>query len=87
MVKASANVVFSLAIRNRFWFDYDQRIDILLHFFDASLCDAHPVNAFELKRFGHDTYGQDAVFARQPGNYRSCTSAGAPPIPAVMNTM
>ena len=78
MAKASANVVFSFATRNRFWFGNDeQRVDALLQFGDAAFGDAHAALAFEMERLGDDADGEDADLLRRPGDDRRRAGAGA----------
>ena len=66
ILKASAKVVFSLAIRNRFWFGMTISVSTyLLQLGDALLGRAHAVAALEVEGLGDHADGQDALLARR----------------------
>ena len=77
MAKASANEVFSLATRNRFWFGMISRVStVLQQFRDAGFGIAHAALALELERLGDDTDGENAKLTRGLGDDRRRSGAG-----------
>ena len=56
----------------------DQRIDVALQLLDARLGAAHAARAFEQERLGHHAHGEHALLARDLGDDRGGTGAGAP---------
>ena len=65
ILKASAKVVFSLAMRNRFWFGMTISVSTYCcSSADAAFGQAHAVRAFEVERLGDHADGQDALLAR-----------------------
>ena len=68
ILKASAKVVRSLAMRNRFWFG--MTISVSTNCCSSSMpasADPHAVAALEVERLGDDADGQDALLARGRG--------------------
>ncbi len=55
----------------------DERVDLALEVVDAALRDLHALAALERERLGDDRDGQRARFARQFGDDRRRTGAGA----------
>ncbi len=76
--KASAKVVFSLAMRNRFWFGMTISVSTYCcsSWMPAS-ASLHAVRAFEVEGLGDHADGQDAVLARRAGDDRRRAGAGA----------
>ncbi len=71
MTKASAKVVLSLAMRNRFWFGVTISVSTYVaQLGDARFRDAHAARAFEQERLGDDADGQNAKLARHARNDR-----------------
>ena len=78
ILKASAKVVFSLAILNRFWLGMTISVSTTFSSSsDALLGRLHAAAALEVERLGDDADGQDALLARRRGDDGRRTGAGA----------
>ncbi len=55
----------------------DERIDILLQFFNAQIGSFHAAGAFKVERLGHNADGEDAAFAGSACHDRRSARAGA----------
>jgi hypothetical protein len=87
-MKAFANVVFSLATRNRFWFGMISRVSTAFSKFrDANFSKAHAALALEVEWLGDYTDCENAELTRGLGDNGRCPVPVPPPMPAVMNTM
>jgi len=82
MAKASANVVFSFATRNKFWLGMmSKRVDAFLQFGDAAFGEPHAALTFEVERLRHHADGEDADFTRRLGDDRCGPVPVPPPMP------
>jgi hypothetical protein len=70
-------VVFSLAIRKRFWLGMMMRVSTCFCSSSSPPSACASGAALELEGLGHDADGQDAHLARRPRDDRGSTRAGA----------